>query len=362
MRRIRLVHPWISVEDRMEIDKVLSTPYLSNGPKVREFEEMMAEYIGVHHAVAVSNGTVGLHLALLALDVTNGFEVITTPFTFIATANAITYTGARPVFVDIDPITFNIDTNKIVSAITDLTRAIMPVHIFGLPCDMNSILKISKDIHIIEDACEAIGATYDGRKVGSIGDIGVFGFYPNKQIVAGEGGMIVTDSEKLANRCRFLRIHGRDPSSIHPVYPVVGYNYKLSDIHAALGCSNLRRIGSILAARRSLAELYNDRLSLRFHTLSLDRSWFSYVILLPSPNVEEVVMKLAEKGIESANYFPAIHLQECYRKYGYMEGDFPITENISRRALALPFHVFLTEDDINYVCDTLLMEVEHDKV
>src|SRR5277367_4941671 len=287
--RIPLSSPDIEEDDIAAVVRVLRGTRLSLGPVLNEFERRFAEYIGAPHAVAVSSGTAGLHLSLLALGIRAGDEVIVPSFTFIAAANAIRYAGAVPVFVDIDPVTLNMDPQCVDRAITSRTKALMVVHTFGSPADLGALLDIASrhNLKVIEDACEAIGAEYKGQKVGTFGDAGVFAFYPNKQITTGEGGMIVTGDDDVANALRSLRNHGRRPGDEWFEHFELGYNYRIQEMSCALGLAQLGRIESILERRRLVAEEYD--LSLRgYPELVLppldipDRSisWFVYVVRL----------------------------------------------------------------------------------
>lgn len=365
--KINLSGPDITKKEIDAVVAVLKTRSLSLGPKLPAFEAKLAQYAEAKHAIAVNSGTSGLHLCVRSLGIKDDDEVITTPFSFVASANCILFERGRPVFVDIDPETLNIDYRKIEAAITARTKAILPVHIFGYPCRMDEILKIAEkhNLKVIEDACEAIGATFNGRKVGAMGDCGVFAFYPNKQITTGEGGMIVTNDDKIANMCRSMRNQGRDPSSAWLEHREMGFNYRISDINCALGIAQMERIDNILEKRSSVASMYKQRLE-SFKQLKLlarggadiSRSWFVYVVRLDKKFSREdrdiVIAKLRKLGIECGIYFPCIHLQPfCVKKFGYKRGDFPVAEGISDRTIALPFYNNLKEKDIDYVCENL---------
>ncbi len=376
--KIPLSRPDITQKEIDAVLEVLRTPNLSLGPKLGEFEEKFASYIGAKHAVALSSGTAGLHLALLSLGIGEDDAVITTPFSFIASANCILFVRATPIFIDIEPKTFNIDPDLIEEYITNNCyqeknsgklidrrtkkhiRAILPVHIFGHPCDMERIMKIAGEysLNVVEDACEAIGAEYQGKKVGTFGDLAVFGFYPNKQMTTGEGGMVVTDDEEKAVMCRSLRNQGRDGGGGWLAHKRLGYNYRISDINCALGIAQVERIDGILAKRENVAIRYNQLLSdLVKVPVTLEhskRSWFVYVCCLFDHHLvqarDEILMELIDQGIACSNYFPPIHLQPFYKeKYEYVEGDFYETEHISKCTLALPFHNDLKEDEINEI-------------
>ena len=362
--KIPLSRPDITQQDIESVVEVLNTPNLSLGPKLSEFERKLADFTGTKHAIAVSSGTSGLHVCVRALGIREGDEVITTPFSFVASANVMLYERAKPVFVDIDPETLNIDASRIEERIGDATQALLPVHIFGYPCDMDPLMEMAArhNLKVIEDACEAIGAEYNGQRVGTFGDCGVFAFYPNKQMTTGEGGVIVTDDEEIAQACRALRNQGRDNRWLE--HPHLGFNYRISDINCALGIAQLERIHEMLAHRERVAQTYHERLkgldSLRVlgSSPSVKRSWFVYVVILDSRFSREdrnrIISELANKGIESNDYFAPIHLQPFYRKmFGYKRGDFPVTESISDRTIALPFYNHLGEAEINYVCEQL---------
>lgn len=364
--KIPLSRPELTDADIKAVLSVLKTPHLSLGPKIDEFEEHVSRYVGTKYAVAVNSGTSGLHLSVLAAGIKEGDEVITTPFSFIASANCVLYLGAKPVFVDIDPHTLNLDAKKIEEKITEKTKAILPVHVFGVPCDMEEINRLAHKygLRVIEDACEAIGARYKGRKVGTFGLAGVFAFYPNKQLTTGEGGIVVTDSKPMAELMRSLRNQGRKNNGRWLAHERLGYNYRLSDIHAALGISQMKRIDQILEKRQRVASWYAEHLS-QVEEIELppwpkeaEVSWFVFVIRL-NPRYKKsrrdgIMKLLQEKGIECGNYFPPIHLQPFYRKeFGYRKGAFPVTESVSARTIALPFYNYLKEEEVRYVCNAL---------
>lgn len=379
---VPLARPDITNKDIQTVLGVLKTPYLSFGPRLEEFENKFAEYTGTRYAIAVNSGTSGLHLSIKSLEIGENDAVITTPFSFIASANCILYENALPVFVDIDSRTFNIDSNLIQEFLTKECRrdkksgrpmhrksgrtvkAILPVHVFGHPCEMDHIMDLAREykLHVIEDACEAVGAKYHFKKAGSIGNIGVFAFYPNKQITTGEGGIITTNDENIANLCKSFRNQGRDHYGGWLAHSRLGYNYRISDINCALGISQLERIENILEKREKVALKYTSKLNgfVRTpETLSRSkRSWFVYVIRLEDDYSKEmrdrILVQLVKRGIGCSNYFPPIHLQPFYRNtFGYGPGDFQITEQISARTIALPFHNNLKKTEIEYVTDNL---------
>jgi perosamine synthetase len=352
--KIPLSKPLIGRPEEELVLKVLRSGRLARGPATRTFETEFSRFIGVKHGLAVCNGTAALHLALLAHGIRSGDKVITTPFTFIASANSILYTGARPAFVDIDRETYNIDPAKIAEAIDHDTKAVLPVHVFGIPCDMKAITEICEDHHLtlIEDACEAIGATYNGKSVGSF-STSCFSFYPNKPLTTGEGGMLLTDNDEVANRVDALRNQGRVAGDWLS-HELLGYNYRLSDVLAALGIAQLRRINSTLRRRQSIAERYARQLQgtpVRTPMMTEGRTWFVYVVEVE--NRDEVAIRLDEMGIECKPYFPPVHLQAPYRGLGFKEGDFPVCEEVSRRVLALPFYSQMTEPETRLVVSSL---------
>ncbi len=365
-REIPLARPNITQTEIDAVVAVLQTPNLSLGPKVPEFEAAVARYCGTKYGVSCSSGTTGLHLLMHALGVGPEDEVITTPFSFVASANCILMVGATPVFVDIDPDTWSIDAARIEAAITPRTKAIIPVDVFGQIADMEAILPIARrhKLRVVEDSCEALGSERDGRRAGSFGDAGVFGFYPNKQITTGEGGLIVTDDVDIADMCRSLRNQGRDSGGGWLAHPRMGYNYRLSDIQCALGLAQLARIDEILAERTRVADLYLQRLSgeRRLVVQTLDpkagMSWFVFVVRLSDSysqkDRDRILVTLRERGIGCSNYFAPIHLQPFYQaRFGFAEGDFPHCERIASRTIALPFHHELTEPDVDRVCAEL---------
>ena len=370
--QIPLSSPDITEIEKKYVLDVLNTSNLSLGPKLPEFEARVADYVGTRYAVAVNSGTSGLHCCIKALGIGDDDLVITTPFSFVASANCILFERAKPVFVDIDPLTCNIDTTKIEKTIRNLgpqasrLKALLPVHVFGQPCDMNKIGEIARkyNLKVIEDACEALGAEFNGEKVGTFGDCGVFAFYPNKQMTTGEGGVVVTDNQDIALLCRSLRNQGRDDDSSWLAHARLGYNYRLSDINCALGIAQLERIDEILAKRARVAEMYNQRLKdlggirTPFKSKNIKMSWFVYVILLDEKynrdDRDRILLRLREKGIGCNNYFVPIHLQPFYMDmFGYKRGDFPVTESTAERTIALPFYNNLQEHQIDYVVKNL---------
>ena len=363
---IPLARPNITQAEIDAVVSVLRTPHLSLGPKLAEFEKAFAEYCGTKEAVACSSGTAGLHLLIRAMEIGPGDEVITTPFSFVASANCALMAGGKPVFVDIDPETWNIDPGLIEGAVTGRTKAIIPVDVFGQVADMDPILAVARrhNLGVIEDSAEALGSRYRGKLAGSIGDAGVFGFYPNKQITTGEGGMIVTDRADFARVCRSIRNQGRETNGGWLAHPRLGYNYRISDINCALGIAQLGRIDEMIAARRCVQSLYRQRLAdeprvqlQRVHP-EVDVSWFVFVVRLSDEydqgDRDRILRELDARGIGCSNYFAPIHLQPFYvERFGYKPGDFPVCEAIAARTIALPFHHKLAEKDVDIVCGEL---------
>lgn len=366
---IYLSRPDITDKEIDAVCSVLRSPNLSLGPKLGEFEQAFAKYIGKKRAVAVNSGTSGLFLSLSAIGIKPGDEVITTPFTFIASATTIMMCGVKPVFVDIDPVSLNIDSGKIEAAITDKTKAILPVEIFGNPAGFDKICEIAKkyNLPIIEDSCEALGTSLNGKMAGTFGKMSVFAFYPNKQITTGEGGMILTDDDNLADLCVSLRNQGRDArpcvSTGWLSHQRLGYNFRLSDINCALGIAQLSRIEEIKAKRTQVANWYqemladDDRLILPQAAEGCDISWFVFVVRLVESSREKrdvILEKMANKGIQVSNYFPPVHLMPFIaEKFGCKQGDFPVTERVCESTIALPFYNNIPKDHVAIVCRTL---------
>jgi perosamine synthetase len=369
--RIPLSAPDITEDDIAAVVAVLRTPRLSLGPKLEEFEEATAGYVGVPYGVALSSGTAGLHLGLAALGIGEGDEVILPSFTFIAAANAVLYQRARPVFADIDPRTLNLTPDSVARAITPRTRAIIAVHTFGCPADLDPILDVAArhGVKVVEDACEALGAEYRGRKAGGLGDFGVFGFYPNKPITTGEGGMVVTRDRQLADTIRALRNQGRRPADGWLDHSLLGYNYRLSEINCALGLSQMKRIDAILARRENRAACYREHLRSVaevalpvFETSGGRVCWFVFVVRLAARFTHEdrdgILAFMASRGIGCGRYFAPIHQQPLYAAYADSESDLTVTGQVAPRTLALPFSNRLTDGEIAEVCLTLREAVE----
>ena len=360
---IPLSSPDITEAEIEAVRAVLETPHLSLGPKMEEFEGQVAALARRRFGIAVNSGTSGLHLLIRALDIGEGDEVITTPFSFIASANCILYERARPVFVDIEPQSLCIDPAQIEKAMTDRTRAILPVHVFGRPAEMEPIMELAQryGLSVIEDSCEAIGARYRRRPAGSFGEGSVFAFYPNKQITTGEGGVVVTDDEKIASLCRSMRNQGRSEAGGWLDHERLGYNYRLDELSCALGLAQLQRLPEILARRAAVAAAYNRLLedlpgvSVPVIPPHIEMSWFVYVVRLEEGiDRDRVLELLQQRGVQCKPYFTPIHLQPYYRKsFGFQEGDFPVTEGVGRQVLALPFYNRLQEKQVEYVAGSL---------
>jgi perosamine synthetase len=358
---IPLASPVIGAREEQLVLEVLRSGMLSLGPRLPEFEQMFAAAIGAPHASAVSSGTAGLHLALRAVGVSDGSEVITSPFSFVASANVAIYERARPVFADIDPVTLNIDPDAAAAALTERTAALLPVHVFGYPAEIEALERLGPPI--VEDACEALGAIHgDGVKVGSRGHPAVFGFYPNKQLTTGEGGMVTTADSQLKERIDSERNQGRAPDMGWLDHDRLGFNYRLSDVACALGLAQLERLEQMLADRTRVAELYRQALAgleeLQLPCPDADgnrRGWFVFVVQLPRRvDRDETVRSLGALGIPSKPYFPAVHLMSFYReRFGHREGEFPVCEDVAARSIALPFFPEMTESQVARVASAV---------
>lgn len=355
---IPLSAPDITETEIEAVVSVLRSPRLSLGPKLEEFEAAVAEYVGAAHAVGVSSGTAGLHLALIALGVSQGDEVIVPSFTFVGVANAVRYVGATPVFADIDGESLNLDPARVEAAITPRTRALIAVHTFGRPAEMPALLDIARrhGLKVIEDACEALGAEIGDRRLGTFGDAAVFAFYPNKQITTGEGGMLVTQDADVARRVRSLRNHGRYGDAWLE-HAELGYNYRLSEMQAALGVEQMRRVEEILARREAVARRYRALLAgnAAVHVPEVDvpgkrLSWFVFVVQVPER--DRVAERLAAGGIATGRYFAPVHRQPAYAAWQH-QNDLPVTEGAGARTLALPFFNRLTEEEMGRVAEAL---------
>jgi dTDP-4-amino-4,6-dideoxygalactose transaminase len=365
-----MCQPDITSAERAAVLEVLSGSTLALGPRLDLFERRLASYVGAAHGVGVSSGTAGLHLCVVAAGIGEGDIVLTTPFSFVASANCLLYERARPVFVDIDPVTLTIDPNALTDAVRGLTargkrlKAILPVHVFGHPADMDPIRDVAErhGLAVIEDACEALGAQYKDRAVGTLGHAAVFAFYPNKQITTGEGGMIVTGDNGWDDLFRSLRNQGRDVFDGWLQHSRLGWNYRLDELSATLGAVQMERIEEILARRARVATAYSKRLARLNHLTAptmapwvTRMSWFVYVVrLAPWLDRDAVITALEQRGVPARAYFPPIHLQPFYReRYGFRPGDFPVSEEMGRCCLALPFFGAMTDPQIDTVCGAL---------
>jgi perosamine synthetase len=362
-RAIGLSAPWIDERDEELVLEVLRSGRLSLGPAGPRFEELFAQAVDAPYCAGVSSGTAGLHLCMRLAGVGAGDEVITSPYSFVASANCAVYEGATPVFADIDPRTLNLDPAAVEAAVTPRTRAIVAVDIFGYPCELDELRAIC-DRHglaLVEDACEALGARYRGRLLGSHGHPAVFAFYPNKQMTTGEGGAVTTGSAEEHELLVSLRNQGRLETSSWLQHGRLGYNYRLDDVSAALGTGQLEKLDRILAARNEVADRYGQLLAGLDVELPLEddeeheRSWFVYVVKLPrGVDRDALIRKLGDDGIGSAPYLPSIHLQSYMReRFGFSEGMCPVSEDASARTMAIPFHARLAREDQERVADAL---------
>lgn len=358
---IPAARPLLGAAEEQAIIAVLRSGQLSLGPRVPEFEQRFAARVGARHAAAVSSGTAGLHLALRAVGVTDGDEVVTSPFSFVASANAPLFERARPVFADIDPVTLNLDPAAAAAAITARTSALLPVHIFGYPADMPAFEALG--LPIVEDACEALGAVHaDGTPVGGRGNPSVFGFYANKQLTTGEGGMVTLGDPAQKARIDSERNQGRAPDMGWLDHDRLGFNYRLSDIACAIGLVQLDRLDGMLASRAAAAALYREALA-GIDGLGLPcadqggdrRGWFVFVVQVPhGQDRDEVIRALLDRGVQAKPYLPAIHLMSFYReRFGHREGEFPVCEEIAARSIALPFFPELSAGQIERVAIAL---------
>lgn len=392
--RIPMSSPDLTDAERQAVQAVLNTPNLSMGSQIQAFEEAFRAFTGCRHAIGVNSGTAGLHLCVRAAGISPGDTVITTPFSFVASTNVLLYEQAIPVFVDVDPRTGNIDPGLAQQAAHDLVtggvaakrwlprrgvtnqrdpnqgqlRAILPVDVFGQPCDLEPLGAIARNysLKMIEDACEALGAEYRGQKAGTLGNYGVFAFYPNKQITTGEGGMVVTNDDEAARLMRALRNQGRAPGDTWLQHTYLGYNYRLDEMSAALGTIQMQRLPELLAHRSRVAGWYHDRLGEipgveppQLSETTSQVSWFVYVIRLDQAiSRDKVASILEKKGIPVRPYFLPIHLQPyLVERFGYQPGDFPITEDLGARSLALPFSGKMSAEQVEQVCEALYAAV-----
>jgi perosamine synthetase len=354
---IPMARPVIGEEEERRVLEVLRSGRLSLGPRLGEFERAFAAFLRAPLASAVSSGTAGLHLALRAVGVSDGAEVITSPFSFVASANVAVYERARPVFADIDPVTLNLDPAAAAAEVTDRTAALLPVHVFGYPADIPAFERLG--LPLVEDACEALGAVHaDGTPVGASGHPAVFAFYANKQLTTGEGGMVTTTDPAMKERIDSERNQGRAPNMDWLDHDRLGFNYRLSDIACALGLAQLERLEEMLAGRARVAERYREALAgiegLELPCPDADgnrRGWFVFVVQLPrGVDRDGVVRALGERAIPSKPYFPAVHLMTYYRQeFGHRDGEFPVCEDVAARSIALPFFPEMTDGQVERV-------------
>jgi perosamine synthetase len=362
LERIPLARPVIGDRERELVDEVMRSGQLSLGPMVARFERAWAERIGVRHAVACSSGTAGLHMCLHALGVGPGDEVITSSFSFVASANAVLFTGADVRFAEVDPLTFNMDPAAVEAAITPRTRAIEIVDIFGYPAEIPALREVAErhGLAVVEDACQTIDGAYDGRKLGTWGHPAVYGFYANKQLTTAEGGVVLTDDDDLALLLKSLSNQGRSDDGAWLVHSRLGFNYRLSDVHSAIGVAQLERLTDMLAARARVAGWYQERVAgiegvTPMYEGPQARSWFVYAPrLAEGVDRDRVIGDLEALGISAKPYLPCIHLQPFYReRFGYEPGYLPVTEAISASTIALPFFPEMTEAQVDRVCAAL---------
>ena len=357
-----MARPVLGAEEEQRVLEVLRSGILSLGETIPEFEERFAAMIGAPYGSAVSSGTAGLHLSLRAVGVKDGDEVVTSPFSFVASANAIVFERAKPVFADIDPVTLNIDPQAAAAAVPTRTTAVLPVHIFGFPADVPAIEKLG--LPVVEDACEALGARHsDGKSVGARGNPAVFAFYPNKQMTTGEGGLITLADASQKTSIDSERNQGRAPDMDWLDHDRLGFNYRMTELQAAIGLAQLERLDGMLADRARVAGWYRELLG-DVEDLSLpcedhggdERGWFVFTVQIPhdGPTRDDVVREMRERGVATKPYLPAIHLMSYYRDvHGYREGQFPVTEDVAARSIALPFFPQLTQGEVEQVCEAL---------
>jgi perosamine synthetase len=360
---VPLSQPFVGEEEIQAVNKVMRSSQLALGPQTEAFEKEFAAAHGAKYGIAVNSGTSGLHVVVRALGIGEGDEVISSPFSFIASSNCVLFEKATPVFVDVEPDTFNIDPDKIEAAITPRTKAIIPVHVFGQSADMDRIMEIARkhNLLVIEDACESPLAKHNGKVAGTFGNCAVYGFYPNKQMTTGEGGMIITNDESLYKMCRSLRNQGRGDSMQWLSHTRLGYNYRISEMTAAIGLVQTKKLPYIIKKRQELAAKYNELfkdipgITLPVTRPENEHTWFVYALRVAAEKRDALLKKLNEKGVQSkAYFFPCIHMQEFYvESFGYKYGDFPIAEQISHESFVLPFFTQMTDEQMLYVKETL---------
>jgi len=382
--KIPMSSPDLTDAERQAVNDVINTPILSMGTHTPAFEQTFCRLTGAKHALAVNSGTAGLHLCVRAAGIGPGDLVITTPFSFVASTNALLFENAVPIFVDVDPQTGNIDPQQVADAATKIqkylprrapfdlsastVKALLPVDVFGQPAEMDSLNAVARQhgLTVIEDSCEALGATYKGRQAGTLGDYGVFAFYPNKQITTGEGGMIITSADKAADFMRALRNQGRAPGDTWLSHTYLGYNYRLDEMSAALGAVQMTRLDELLSKREQVAGWYAERLAevpgieLPYVAPATSRmSWFVYVIRLAAKIDRAAFAKRLEaRGVPVRPYFVPIHTQPyMMERFDWREGDFPVTEDLGRRGLAVPFSGVMSEEQVEYVCQAIRAEL-----
>jgi perosamine synthetase len=373
--QIPLARPELGPREEELLLEVVRSGSLSLGPKLEQFEHDFGEWLGGGYAVAVSSGTAALHLGVRAMGWGEGDEVITSPLSFVASSNCLLYEGATPVFCDVDPVTLTLDPEAAAAAVGEKTAGLLPVHIFGYPADVPAFAQIAsaRDLGILEDACQALGAVDRmGNRVGTAGNLATFAFYANKQMTTGEGGMLIAPDKETAERSRSERNQGRAPDMGQVEHDRIGFNYRLTDLHAAIGIAQLERLGEMLDARENVAALYRERLTQLGAEPAGDddsddvvlpcenrnderRSWFVFCVQLPDgTDRDAVIAKLGEQGIQSKAYLPCIHLLPPYReRFGFVGGEFPVAERVAERSVALPFFTSMTEAQVDRVCTAL---------
>jgi perosamine synthetase len=368
-RHIPLAQPAIGERELELVAQVLASGTLGLGPFAEEFESRIAAEAGRRFGVSCSSGTAGLHMAITALGIGDGDEVITTPFSFVASTNCILYERARPVFVDIEEDSLGLDPGRLEEAASERTKAILPVHVFGRPCRIDEVdrFAVAHGYSLVEDSCEALGSMMGDRPLGSYGAASVFAFYPNKQITTGEGGAVVTDDPELAATMRSLRNQGRDTDGTWLRHVRLGYNYRLDELSAAVGVAQLERIRELREGRARVAAAYERALGgrewLRLPQVGPGETvdWFVYVIRLdPAIDRDRVIGELAKRRVPGRPYFSPLHTQPFLSEsLGYRMGDFPVTERVARSTLAIPWSALLSDADVRYVADALVDVVEH---